>query len=338
MADNSLKKQVGFLWAPNWTILYLIIFPLFQHFVIQTLIFWKSEARLSLLSADMRRVSLSQWLSKVHAASNSFWIVLFFSVPVFALYQWITTRLLPIIRSESDNLPIDWGRISITNPEIVSVPEIAIFTGLAFALMGFCCYLLFASHIILYTISDDFVDISHTILTKKKGYDINHMYDVGLDLQFGIYRSMVMALIMPILVKLQSVYLLSDSVNIIQWLASDIIALISDRKVIENTFSYNIPGLHNSLYLAIAAFGIFLAGAVRIYFQFIKISNFGAAIPTRNKVFFIKTIIAIVWLMVSYLSIGIFKGFSLFLIVGLIYSIYIIVNPKIHSSKLRLGQ
>ncbi len=46
-ADN-VAKEVGFLWAPNWTILFMVLLPLFFAIVAELLAFWNGEARLKL--------------------------------------------------------------------------------------------------------------------------------------------------------------------------------------------------------------------------------------------------------------------------------------------------
>ena len=36
---DATLKQVGFLWAPNWTFLFMVFLPLFCAFVIELLVF-----------------------------------------------------------------------------------------------------------------------------------------------------------------------------------------------------------------------------------------------------------------------------------------------------------
>lgn len=48
-ADGGVK-QIGFLWAPNWTFLFMVLLPLFSAFVIELLVFWKHDARFRLVA------------------------------------------------------------------------------------------------------------------------------------------------------------------------------------------------------------------------------------------------------------------------------------------------
>ena len=44
-APDGLTKQVGFLWAPNWTFLFLAFMPLFFAATAELLLFWKETGR-----------------------------------------------------------------------------------------------------------------------------------------------------------------------------------------------------------------------------------------------------------------------------------------------------
>jgi len=37
---DGLVKQVGFIWAPNWTFLFMVFLPLFFAFVVDLVVFW----------------------------------------------------------------------------------------------------------------------------------------------------------------------------------------------------------------------------------------------------------------------------------------------------------
>ena len=66
---DGLVKQVGFLWAPNWTVLFLVFLPLFLAFVIDLLAYWKYEGRLKLVAQGDRMESGVAWARNVEASS-----------------------------------------------------------------------------------------------------------------------------------------------------------------------------------------------------------------------------------------------------------------------------
>ena len=41
--SDGVSKQIGFLWAPNWTVVFLILIPIFCAFVIDQVTTWKRE-------------------------------------------------------------------------------------------------------------------------------------------------------------------------------------------------------------------------------------------------------------------------------------------------------
>jgi hypothetical protein len=79
---DGVVKQVGFLWAPNWTFLFMVFLPLFFAFVIELLVFWKHEGRLKLVAQGDRMQSDDVWARNVEATSYTYWAV-FFDLCVF---------------------------------------------------------------------------------------------------------------------------------------------------------------------------------------------------------------------------------------------------------------
>ena len=71
---DGLAKQVGFLWAPNWTILFMVFLPLFVVLVSELLVFWKHEGRLKVISQG-RTESDNGWARGVDASSYTYWAV-----------------------------------------------------------------------------------------------------------------------------------------------------------------------------------------------------------------------------------------------------------------------
>jgi hypothetical protein len=66
---DGVVKEVGFLWAPNWTLLFMVLLPLFFAVVIELLAFWKQDARLRLVAYDSSE-STKAWASNVRAYSD----------------------------------------------------------------------------------------------------------------------------------------------------------------------------------------------------------------------------------------------------------------------------
>jgi hypothetical protein len=151
-ADGTVK-QVGFLWAPNWTFLFMVFMPLHFFVVSALLAYWKADGRSALAQeADQAELGAA-WARQVEATGFTYWAVLTLCLPFAGLFQWMVTSLLPLLRGDRGNFAMDWGAIAILRPDIITVPQSILFTGLAYLYMSLCFYLFFAGLILLYTLA-----------------------------------------------------------------------------------------------------------------------------------------------------------------------------------------
>jgi len=113
-------KQVGFLWAPNWTIVFLVILPVYLFFLVELLRSWKNDWRRQLFAEQDQTLGLNSWESRVASASYSYWAVLFITILIASGYNWIATHLVPLTNANAGGWPVDWGKIAIFRPDIIS--------------------------------------------------------------------------------------------------------------------------------------------------------------------------------------------------------------------------
>lgn len=78
--EDGVTKQVGFLWAPNWTFLFIVFLPLFLAIVVDQVAVWKSVNRARLLAGIGEEVRLGGWLTRVESSSYAYWAVLLICV------------------------------------------------------------------------------------------------------------------------------------------------------------------------------------------------------------------------------------------------------------------
>lgn len=134
---DGVVKQVGFLWAPNWTFVFMVLLPLFCAFVIELLGFWKNEARGKLAAHADRMQSDEAWQRNVEASSYTYWAVFLICLLFAGLFQWIEVCLIPLVNG-GGNYAMDWGKLALVSPEVISVPEAVMFTGIAYLYMSLC--------------------------------------------------------------------------------------------------------------------------------------------------------------------------------------------------------
>jgi hypothetical protein len=234
---------------------------------------------------------------------------------VFAgLAQWIGVCLVPLIKG-GGNYAIDWGKLAIVHPEVISVPVEIAFTGLAYLYMCLCFYLFFAGLILLYAAVDDLWKIGEASKNRQDEGFQRDLHEARLRVMRWVFRCTVLGVLIATVMKLQSSYLASSGTNIVTWLVSDLSSVLYQHADVGNRFSYRLPTHYSSLLVAISTCVVFLYGAVRL----------GAGSQLRVPLWKMSAIVAL--LVASYLLIDAFPGFSILLAGGVLLAMYGLIDP-----------
>lgn len=310
----GLVKQVGFLWAPNWTFLFMVLLPLFFAFVTELLVFWKNEGRLKLVTEGDRIRNDDAWAHNVDASSYSYWAVFLICVVFAGLFQWIGVCLLPLMKG-GGNYATDWGKLAIVRPELISVPEEVVFTGLAYFYMCLCFYLFFVGLILLYTVVHDLWTIGGASKSGSEADYQREVNEVGLRVMRGIFRCTVLGVLIAICMKAQSAYLTSRGENIVAWLVGDMSSALYGGNDVSDGIAYRMPTHYSSFLIVISTCVVFVYGTIRL--------GFGSRI--QAPLWKMSAVLAL--LVASYLLIGAFAGFSILLGVGVLLATYGLFDP-----------
>jgi hypothetical protein len=316
--EDGIEKQVGFLWAPNWTFLFMVLLPLFFAIVIELLVFWKHDARPRFLAHADRPQSGSAWIQNLQANSHTYWAVFLICILFAGLAQWIGVQLIPLLEQAQDFAP-SWGTIGIIRPDIISTPAAIVFTALAYLYMSVTFYLLFAGLIILHTIIHDLWKLGSPAKPRAVQESWPGVSDAGLRIMRGVFRCTVLVILAAICMKAQSAYLASQGPDIITWMVRDVWAALTTYDDGDRIFSYRMPTHYSSLLVAISTCSVFLYGAIRL----------GGDKRLRAPLW--KMSSAIVLLLVSYLTIDAFDGFSVLLMVAALIATYGLFDPEFGS-------
>lgn len=308
-------KQVGFLWAPNWTILFMVFLPLFVVLVSELLVFWKNEGRLKLSSLG-RMESDKAWARGVEVSSHTYWAVFVVCVLFAGLFQWIGMCLLPLI-TPGGNYAMDWSKLTLVRPEIISVPMTVFFTALAYLYMCICFYVYFSGLILLHTVVHDFWKIREGSKSQPGMQSEGEVNEVGRRVMRGIFRCTVLGILIAICMKTQSAYLTSDGTNIAAWLVDDIFSGFQQRSAVNAGSRYIIPTHYSSLLIAMSTCIVFLYGSMRL----------GVKRPRNFPIWRMSAIVGL--LLTSYLLIDAFAGFSILLGIGVLIAIYGLLDPRL---------
>lgn len=311
---DGLVKQVGFLWAANWTLDFMVFLPLFFFFVIELLVFWKSDGRRKLAAQRDQVESDDAWLRNVDASSYTYWSVFLICLLFAGLFQWIGVSLIPLMKG-GGNYAMDWGKIALVRPEVISVPETVVFTGLAYLYMCLVFYLFFAGLILLYTVVHDLWRIGDGL---KKLPHVDHQQELneaGLTVMRGVFRCTVLGVLVAIWMKVQSSYLASSGENIVAWLVGDMSSMFQGRDDVSTGFRYRMPTHYSSLLIVISTCFVFLYGSIRL----------GVGGRFHAPLWKMSAVVAL--LVVSYLLIDAFAGFSTLLAISVLVALYGLFDP-----------
>ncbi len=323
--EDGIEKQVGFIWAPNWTILFIVLMPLFLSLVVDQIANWKSLGRSRLLSSTVDAVRPGEWRQKVEASSFTFATVFLICIGFAGIFQWIYVRLIPVLTGNG-SYAIDWGSKALVRPDEIGVVQQVAFSGAAYLYMSVCFYLFVAGLILLTTLVDDYAQL-------KKSLD--HQFDVdrtrsidaaGSTIMRGICRCTVAGLLIAMCMKLQSLYVVVPAPNFGAWLASDIGSVFTRLGKQVDWGEYSMPTHYTSLLVAFLVCVVFFYAATRI------------GLRGSPEIPLARMTAALVFLVLVYLLIGLIAGFSVLLGIGVLVAVYGLCDPGFGASNKALRE
>lgn len=309
---DGIVKQVGFLWAPNWTFLFMVLLPVFFVLVTELLVYWKNNGRMVLAGHGDRIQSNRDWEHHLKAYSYSYWAVFVICIPFAGIFQWIAVDLMPLLKGKGD-YAISWGTLALIRPEVVSVPMSIVFTGLAYLYMCLCFYLLFAGLILLHTILHDLWTIEGATQLRPDEFQ-REAGAITLRVMEGIFRCTTVGILVAICMKLQSAYLASNGKDIVTWLVNDSSVILDGYANGRNGFHYRMPTHFSSLLVAISSCVGFLFGSVRFARRF------------HMPLWRMSAVVAL--LFATYMLIDAFDGFSILLGIATLLATYALFDPE----------
>ena len=319
--DDGPTRQVGFLWAPNWTIVFVALLPLFLAILVEHLNCWLEEWRPRLLSLVLPGRTVRSWDHGLTKASYSFWVTFFVTVIIASAYNWTATHLIPLLQGDTGGWPMDWGRIAIVEPDQISISSAIIFSALVFTYNGFTAYLFFAGHIFMHLMKSDFVLIVKSIEVDDQRAVSSEIEQISHRLMTGIFRCTALGLAITIMMKLQSSFLQSGEVDILEWLWGDIQLIFGEGTNVETGLAAQsiAPGFIYSFLCVVAIAGTFASAQLKIRLELsrvtkIKYAGFWTPWTSMN--------ICMTMLIVSYFAIGFLPGFTVLLLLSLLTTVY----------------
>lgn len=141
---KAIHKQIGFVWAPNWSVNYLVLFVvynsmfcLFVNFVDETLrIFTARRVVAGDAGTAVSHAELAaDWRAHLSGISPILW-VMNLGVPFIAAKQWFDDCYLPLHQNDMLGKAADWTVIAVLQPGTSSAAGEIAFTAVAYAYMA----------------------------------------------------------------------------------------------------------------------------------------------------------------------------------------------------------
>jgi hypothetical protein len=326
---GGVEKQVGFFWAPNWTLLELVILPFFLVTVVGLLAYWKVKRR----SFETWRTESEfvSWESRVESFSASHWAVITVCFVIVFLIQWSGIHMRALANGDAGNLMMDWSLLAIVRPEVISVSEATVLSMLAFLYTGFICFLFLTGLVLTCTLVQDFYELCGDPNCFPVEASKTAVGETGAKLMRHIYHATLLGIWIATCIKLQAMYLLSDGHNILEWLLTDF------RHVFD--FGYEVSNALNKRALAhFSSFLLLFSTCFVFAFSFVQITRVLERALAQKDIRTIlraqhashRTMLGTVGLLIAnFFLIGVIAGYSLLLISGILITIYSLYKPMI---------
>lgn len=251
---DGLDKQVGFLWAPTWTLLPAVLLPLYVVFVSELLTLWKDN-----------RPRLTQndeigWIAKVSSYKFSFWAITIVCVAFVFGFQWFGMYVRIHVQGEIGTFQIDRNMLTLVRPEIISTSKSLLISMLGFLYTALYIWILLVGLLFVYVLALDYKNVCNNQNLENR----NNLKKVGKTLTFGIFRCTLIGLWFATCIKLQVVYLSSDGESIVSWISKDFIAALNMSREAHTSLNQQSMTHFTTFLLMVLTFITFCLAIVKI--------------------------------------------------------------------------
>ncbi|MEO1564247.1 MAG: hypothetical protein AAFR98_12490 [Pseudomonadota bacterium] len=315
--DGGLDKNVGFYRSPVWTIEKLVLIPLFLAITSRAVMNW--HARRSNFEADVASMT---WEERIVSYKLAFIAVVLVCVIIVFGLQWYGSYLKPLLDGSNTSVVPNWLRVT-TNPVSIVPLRTAISVSLFAGMYIGCIYwLCFSGLLLLYISSHDFVEFLDSEKRKHDGSNTIEVQAAAQDLVRALYRSIVCGILMSMTIKVSVVYLDTDALRFSSWIIGDLM----------HGLGFDEPAWHWSgpTQLATLTSLLFLFAIASV--SYLAIYRIKLSMEASQDTPFI-THGAIWWapilMLLGFQSIGLYVGFSVVFLIGLLVGIWQILHPRL---------
>ncbi|MCF7701653.1 hypothetical protein [Loktanella sp. M215] len=161
----DLSKEVGFLWAPTWTVLPALILPLFIMRVSFSLTHWRSYGRCRLLGGSScytrTEEDASLWDARIDRTAFPFWMILVLCLGGVFLAQWVGICLRLYAEGEAGIYQIDRNLLTLVRPEFVGQGASAVVSMFGYLYSALYVFIFLTALMFLFIMAGDYEWLAH---------------------------------------------------------------------------------------------------------------------------------------------------------------------------------
>ncbi|WP_306116248.1 RcgA family putative transporter [Roseovarius sp. MMSF_3305] len=333
--QEGLDKQVGFIWAPTLTLLPLVVLPTLIFFISNLNTYWRRVGRSKCISNDAMSInsrSNAAWYARVNDFSFSFWAIVLFSFLFVFGFQWAGIYLPAYLSGDANGVQIDRYLVTLERPEVISTPQAMILSAVGYMYTASYIAIFMLGLLFSLIITLDYEDICTTSDLESAEIDRPRLRGEGQKVVWAVFRVVVFALWLALLVKLQITYLQSDSKDFVTWIRTDAAAALG-ASVLPNGWLKNSSISHFTTFMMMAVtVTIFIVCVMKMNGIFTRLALYDNDYPfSRDKIAITSMFLVILLLSVNLVLVGRLPGFSLMLAASAIASAYVLAGPKLRT-------
>lgn len=228
-------KQVGFLFAPNWTIVYLVLFPPYLSFFSvltkrcrATLIDFSNE-RILIDSNGLpvpQAAILAEWNKSLKDVSVIMWVFLA-AVAIQTVGEWVVSCFRPLITNQIGDVAIDWSTAAIVDPQLANPWSTMLFTAVAYAYMGVALFIYVAILIYAAAFAVFLNNLSDNSGKFRLVFRNQILWQRLSEIVTIVYACVILGIGAAIAMRAQAEYLKSDYELITEFWFSDLVSVFN---------------------------------------------------------------------------------------------------------------
>ena len=334
-ATPDLSKEVGFVWAPTWTMLPVVILPLFVIRVSHSLSHWRHHGRrqISGLSEaeDHAERDAAAWNARIDGTAFPFWVIIFLCLGGVFLAQWVGICLRLYAEGDAGIYQVDRNLLTLVRPDYIGQGASALVSMFGYLYSALYVFIFLTALMFMFVMARDYEVLAGSNHTDE--IETAAAIREGSWISISVFDAALLIGWAAISIKLQAAYLSSDAPNIAVWLLRDLAgALRFSSDVNGGLPNTSVSHFTTFLMVAVGNFALFVCAAriSRGQVALCKSAPDGCT-PERPRFRYVpwRTFILVQgFLVVSLISVGQLQGFSLALLCCLALSLWSLIRRR----------